>query len=88
MTMVQSTVPPDDSPDVCQYCGEPYPTDDRLALHKGLEHWSNLDDAERTAFDDARAEERDALSSFRLRALAGIVVLYFGFLFLYAIFAI
>ncbi|MCD2203720.1 C2H2-type zinc finger protein [Halobacterium sp. KA-6] len=61
---------------------------ERLTLHRGLEHWSDIGEAERTAFHDARADEQDALSSFRLRALACIVALYFGFLFLYATFAI
>jgi hypothetical protein len=88
MTTVQTTVPPNDSSEVCQYCGEPFPTVERLTLHRGLEHWSDIGEAERTAFHDARADEQDALSSFRLRALACIVALYFGFLFLYATFAI
>ncbi len=88
MSTVQSTVPSGDSPNVCQYCGDPFPTEARLNLHKGLEHWPDLTEAERTTFRDARASERDALGSLRLRALAGIVVVYFVFLFLYAIYAI
>jgi len=88
MSTVQSVVPPGDSPEVCQYCDEPFPTEDRLTLHKGLNHWPDLAEAERTDFHDARASERDALNSFRLRALACIVAVYFVFLFLYAIYAI
>ncbi len=49
MSTVQSTVPSGDSPNVCQYCGDPFPTEGRLNLHKGLEHWSDLTEAERTA---------------------------------------
>lgn len=89
MTTVQTAVPVNESSaTVCQYCGTPFPTDTRLALHRGLKHWPELTETERDAFRAAQADERDALRSFRVRALAWIVILYFGFLFLYAIFAI
>jgi len=49
------------------------------------EHYDRLDDAEREAFDEAYLAENADLRSFRLRALAVLVLLYFGFLILYAV---
>lgn len=69
----------------CDYCGHPFPTTDRLALHKGLEHPQELDTDERSAYLSARAEEKDELRTLRLKALGALVLLYFGLLFTYAI---
>ena len=71
----------------CDYCGHPFPTTDRLVLHKGLEHPQRLDDDEEDAFLSARADEEDELRTLRLKALGALVLLYFGLLFMYAIFA-
>lgn len=75
---------PTDAPQ-CSYCGEAFPTEELRDLHRGLEHYDALDDAEREAFDDAYISETKRLRSFRLRALAALVLVYFGFLFAYAI---
>jgi hypothetical protein len=56
-------------------------------LHKGLEHHQRLDDSEQEAFEAAFADEEDELRFLRLKALGMLVIVYFGFLFLYAIFA-
>ena len=56
-------------------------------LHKGVEHTNQLDDSEQEAFESALTEEEDDLRTLRLKALAVLVLLYFGLLFLYAIFA-
>jgi hypothetical protein len=69
----------------CSYCGRPFPDEQLLALHRGLEHYDDLDESERDAYEDAYLAENAALRSFRLRALAALVVLYFGFLMLYAV---
>jgi hypothetical protein len=69
----------------CSYCGTPFPDEELLALHRGLDHYDDLDDAERDAYEDAYLAENADLRSFRLRALAALVVLYFGFLMLYAV---
>ncbi|WP_232701319.1 DUF7410 domain-containing protein [Halobacterium wangiae] len=78
---------PDTPPDAveCPHCGEPF-HDERLRdLHRGLEHYDGLDDAERDAFEEAYLAENADLRSFRLRALAVLVMLYFGFLMVYAV---
>ena len=86
MSYEDTTVPRHDSPPrECDYCGHPFPTTDRLVLHKGLEHPQQLDDDEEDAFLSARADEEDELRTLRLKALGALVLLYFGFLMLYAI---
>ncbi|MGB9963693.1 C2H2-type zinc finger protein [Halobacterium sp. CBA1126] len=79
--------PPEDAPR-CSYCGEPFPSERLRALHRGLEHYDRLDDDERAAYEDAYRAEGEDLRSFRLRALAVLVALYFGFLMLYAVVAV
>ncbi|GCF15634.1 hypothetical protein Harman_35690 [Haloarcula mannanilytica] len=88
MSYEGTTVPRRDSPaGECDYCGHPFPTTDRLVLHKGLEHPQELDADEEDAFISARADEEDELRTLRLKALGALVLLYFGFLMLYAIVA-
>ncbi|MFB6091511.1 MAG: DNA-binding protein [Haloquadratum sp.] len=85
MTQIQTSVPEGETPaGRCEYCGSPFPTSDRLVLHKGLEHPSRLDETEREAFDRTYAAEKEALHSLRVRAFGILVLLYFGFLLLYA----
>jgi hypothetical protein len=69
----------------CGYCGERFPSERLRDLHRGLEHYADLDDAERAAYESAYESETEALQSFRLRALAVLVLLYFGFLMTYAV---
>jgi hypothetical protein len=88
MSHTATTIPRNDSPaGKCDYCGHPFPTTDRLVLHKGLEHPQQLDDSEVEAFHEARSNETDELRTLRLKALGALVLLYFGLLFMYAIFA-
>jgi len=68
----------------CRVCGRTFPEPRLLALHRGVRHPDTLTDAELSAYREAYREEESALQSFRLRALGGLVLLYFGFLFLYA----
>lgn len=79
--------PPQDAPDepaVCAYCGARFADDELLALHRGLEHEPELTDAERDAYRAAVDSERDDLRLFRLQSLVALVVIYFGFIFVYA----
>lgn len=78
-------VPAGESPHQCGYCGRPFPREEYLALHRGLEHGDVLDDAEVTAFHEVYEDETEELRLFRLKMLALLVVLYFGFLFTYSI---
>lgn len=83
--MTETTPPTPSNAPACPHCGEAFPSERLLDLHRGLEHYDALDDAEREAFDDAYLAETDDLRSFRLRALAALVLLYFVFLFTYAV---
>jgi hypothetical protein len=85
---VETVVPQGEDPLVCERCGRPFPRDqaDLLALHRGLAHWTVLTPAERDAYDDALAAEEADLRRFRLLALGALVLLYFGFLFAFALF--
>lgn len=80
-------VPADGSAHVCGRCGRPFVREEHLALHRGLDHPSDLSAAEREAFEAAHDSEVADLRRFRLLALAGVVALYFAFLFAYAVFA-
>lgn len=69
----------------CSYCGQPFSHEEYLVLHRGLEHGDKLSDDEVDAFHDAYQEETEELRLFRLKALALLVLLYFGFLFTYSV---
>lgn len=80
-------VPTGETPERCRYCRAPLPDEETRTLHVGLEHPNEMSDAEREAFRERYAAEDDRLRSFQLRALLALVLLYFGFLFAYALFA-
>jgi len=71
----------------CEDCGRSFYTEDLLVLHRGVRHPDALDASGREAYREVYAAEEREIRSFRLRALAVLVVLYFGFLFLYVIYA-
>lgn len=78
-------VPADVDAAVCGECGRPFPDADLLALHRGLDHAGSIEGADRETVERARAAESRRLRLFRLRALVGLVVLYFGLLMVYAV---
>lgn len=69
----------------CEYCGRPFASEEWRRLHRGLEHASELSDGEIDAFRDAYEDEGDDLRLFRLKALAALVLAYFGLLMIYAV---
>lgn len=81
-------VPAGEEPHVCGHCGAPFTQAQLLALHRGLDHPNDLDEGERDAYEAALDDENDEIRRFRIIALGGLVLLYFGFLFAYAIFAV
>jgi hypothetical protein len=87
-TTEQTHVPPDEEPYVCAHCDEPFAREQYLALHRGLEHYGQLSEDERVAFDEAYDDENAELYRFRIVALGGLVALYFLFLFAYALIAV
>ncbi|ELZ22333.1 DNA-binding protein [Halosimplex carlsbadense 2-9-1] len=78
-------VPPDAPVAECEYCGRPFESAGLLALHRGRAHESTLTDDQRAAYEDAYEAESGQLQRFRLKALALLVLLYFGLLMVYAV---
>jgi hypothetical protein len=72
---------------VCDDCGRAFHSEDLRVLHRGVRHPETLDAAEQDAYREVYREEERAIRSFRIRALGVLVVLYFGLLFLYVIYA-
>ncbi|NHN42574.1 C2H2-type zinc finger protein [Halorubellus sp. JP-L1] len=71
----------------CPYCSRPFADPARVDLHVGLKHYDVCDDDEAAAFEDAYTGENEMIRLYRLKATAAIVLLYFGFLMVYAFFA-
>jgi hypothetical protein len=82
---LETDVPPEETPAVCDRCGQPFTGETYLALHRGLEHGNALSESERAAYETALEEEVATLRRFRLLALAALVAIYFGFLMTYAV---
>lgn len=74
-----------EGPFVCEFCGRPFAREAYLALHYGVDHDEPMDDERREVFEAARDEEEAELRQFRLKALLALVLVYFGFLMLWAV---
>ena len=68
----------------CPHCGEAFARERHRDLHLGQAHDEVLSAAEREDHEAAVESEREDLRLFRLKALAALVLVYFGFLMLYA----
>ena len=84
---VETDVPPGAPTRACERCGRPFAREEYLVLHRGLAHYGDLTDAERGAFAAAYDDEWTDIRRFRIVALGGLVLLYFGFLLAYALMA-
>ena len=71
----------------CRVCGRSFPAAHLLVLHGGVRHPSELTERESAEYRAEYEREERQIRSFRIRALGTLVVLYFGFLFMYAIYA-
>lgn len=80
-------VPEDADPERCPHCNAPFTDSDLLALHLGVEHDGDLTDDERARFETAYETEQEAIRLFRLKALGLLVLLYFGLLMAFSVFA-
>ncbi|WP_240452031.1 DUF7410 domain-containing protein [Halostella salina] len=78
-------LPADEQTEDCPYCGRPFAYEEYRTLHVGLDHPEACTEAEVEAFQAAYREESEDLRLFRLKAIGGIVLLYFGFLFTYSL---
>jgi len=81
----ETAVPGDDAAATCPYCGRRFPRERAVTLHVGLDHGDAASDEEVAAFQSAYRDERDELRRFQLLALAVLIVVYFGFLFAFAV---
>jgi hypothetical protein len=70
---------------VCDRCGQPFTSEMLLALHRGQIHADDLTAAEREAFETAYDDEQEQIRRFRLKALGSLILIYFGFLMVYAL---
>lgn len=68
----------------CPYCDRRFAREAYRDLHLGQEHGDRLDAAERAAYEAAHDAEAEEIRLFRLKALAVLVLVYFGFLVVYA----
>ncbi|MEF8841010.1 MAG: C2H2-type zinc finger protein [Haloarculaceae archaeon] len=68
----------------CPYCDRPFAREAYRDLHLGQEHEERLDAGERDAYEAAHDAEAEEIRMFRLKALAVLVLVYFGFLVVYA----
>lgn len=68
----------------CPYCGRRFTRETYRDLHLGQEHADRLDATQREAYEEAHDAETEAIRLFRLKALAVLVLVYFGFLIVYA----
>ena len=84
-TDVATEVPPDETTHDCPYCGRPFSEAEYRTLHVGLDHHDECTEAEVEAFQDAYRDESEEIRLFRLKTIAALVLLYFGFLFTYSI---
>lgn len=84
---IETHVPNDDSPARCRYCDRPFADDTLRSLHEGVAHYDELDADSRTDFAETYEAEQESIRLFRLKALAVLVVLYFGFLWAYTLLA-
>lgn len=75
---------PDGPPHACPYCEREFYRESYLSLHRGQSHRERLTPAEVAAYEDASEAEREELRLFRLKAVAALVFIYFGFLLVYA----
>ena len=79
------TVDTDGERFVCEHCGRPFAREQFLALHYGVDHPASMDETQRAAYEEALHDEDGELRKFRLKALLALVLVYFGFLMLWAV---
>lgn len=70
---------------VCEHCGASFADEELLALHCGHDHPDAIDETTQEAFETAYGAEQEEIRLFRLKALGALVLLYFGFLMVYAV---
>lgn len=72
----------------CPHCHRPFANERWVTLHLGHAHPDALSDAEIERFREVHAVEETDLRRFRLLALGGLVLIYFGLLLVYSVLAL
>jgi hypothetical protein len=80
-------IPPGATVAACPYCDARFPNATLRALHWERAHDDELTADERQAAATARDDETEGIRHFRLLALGALVLLYFGLVIAYSVFA-
>lgn len=81
----ETSVPDNETPAAqCPYCARPFRSEHLHALHVGEAHGEEYTEAEAAAYEAAYDDELDALFVYHLKVVAALVVLFFGFVYVYA----
>ncbi|WP_255150329.1 DUF7410 domain-containing protein [Halorarius halobius] len=73
-----------DTDPTCPYCDRAFARESYRDLHLGVDHADRLTDAERERYETAHEQEEQELRLYRYKALGLLVLVYFGFIILYA----
>lgn len=71
--------------ETCPYCDRKFPNQEILTHHKGRAHTDDLSEREQNSFRNALDQEAKQLRIYQLQALILLILLYFGFLLIYAV---
>lgn len=71
--------------ETCPYCDRKFPNQEILVHHKGRTHADDISEREQDSVRDALEQETTQLRMYQLQALILLILLYFGFLLVYAV---
>lgn len=80
--MIDTDVPPEESPERCPYCDRPLRSERLLALHVGEAHPDHTE-TEAAAYAEAREDEDDELFVYHMKVITAIVLLFFAVTYTY-----
>jgi len=80
--VIDTDVPPEESPERCPYCDRPLRSQRLLALHIGEAH-PDRTETETAAYAEAREDEDDELFVYHMKVIAAIVLLFFAVTYTY-----
>ena len=79
-----TSLPDDEDPVRCRYCGRPFPSERLRDLHLGERHADLLTAEEAAAYESAEEAEVDDLFVYHLKVVALLVVVVMGLSYVYA----
>jgi hypothetical protein len=82
----ETEVPAGETPAAtCPHCERPFHSERARDLHVGEHHDEDASDAERTAYDAAREDERDDLWVFHAKVVVSLGVIYSSTVLIYMV---